>query len=131
MADYKAPLRDMRFVLNEVFEVATTWAQLPALADSVDAETVEAILEEAGKVTAKSIAVSYDGRVLEGVYHVQTVNNYHERLKSWLNGSLRGVSTKYMPNYLAWMRTLEWFKDQGVKPEHFVLSGLGQQLINR
>ena len=56
MADYKAPLRDMRFVLNEVFEVAKTWAQLPALADSVDAETVEAILEEAGKVTAKSIA---------------------------------------------------------------------------
>ena len=34
-------------------------------------------------VTAKSIAVSYDGRVLEGVYHVQTVNNYHERLKGW------------------------------------------------
>ncbi|WP_025857018.1 acyl-CoA dehydrogenase C-terminal domain-containing protein [Pseudomonas sp. CHM02] len=56
MADYKAPLRDMRFVLNEVFEVAKTWAQLPALADTVDAETVEAILEEAGKVTAKSIA---------------------------------------------------------------------------
>ena len=56
MAEYKAPLRDMRFVLNEVFEVADTWAQLPALADSVDAETVEAILEEAGKVTAKSIA---------------------------------------------------------------------------
>ncbi|WP_428550543.1 acyl-CoA dehydrogenase C-terminal domain-containing protein [Pseudomonas edaphica] len=56
MADYKAPLRDMRFVLNEVFEVANTWAQLPALADTVDAETVEAILEEAGKVTAKSIA---------------------------------------------------------------------------
>ena len=56
MADYKAPLRDMRFVLNEVFEVATLWAQLPALAETVDAETVEAILEEAGKVTAKSIA---------------------------------------------------------------------------
>jgi len=29
MADYKAPLRDMRFVLNEVFDVATLWAQLP------------------------------------------------------------------------------------------------------
>ncbi len=56
MADYKAPLRDMRFVLNEVFEVAKLWAELPALADSVDAETVEAILEEAGKVTSKSIA---------------------------------------------------------------------------
>jgi hypothetical protein len=45
--------------------------------------------------------------------------------------SLRGVSTRYMPNYLAWMRTLEWFKDQGAKPEHFVLSGIGQQRINR
>ncbi len=56
MADYKAPLRDMRFVLNEVFEVAKLWAELPALADTVDAETVEAILEEAGKVTSKSIA---------------------------------------------------------------------------
>lgn len=67
MADYKAPLRDMRFVLNEVFEVATTWAQLPALADTVDAETVEAILEEAGKVTAKSIApLSRGGAVRAG-----------------------------------------------------------------
>ncbi|KFE56098.1 acyl-CoA dehydrogenase C-terminal domain-containing protein [Pseudomonas syringae] len=56
MADYKAPLRDMRFVLNEVFEVSKLWAQLPALADTVDVETVEAILEEAGKVTSKSIA---------------------------------------------------------------------------
>jgi alkylation response protein AidB-like acyl-CoA dehydrogenase len=56
MADYKAPLRDMRFVLNEVFEVSKRWAQLPQLADVVDAETVEAILEEAGKVTSKTIA---------------------------------------------------------------------------
>ena len=56
MADYKAPLRDMRFILNEVFDVASQWAHLPALAEVVDADTVEAILEEAGKVTSKSIA---------------------------------------------------------------------------
>ncbi|MDD1962860.1 acyl-CoA dehydrogenase C-terminal domain-containing protein [Pseudomonas sp. 39004] len=56
MADYKAPLRDMRFVLNEVFNVAEQWAQLPALADVVDAETALAVLEEAGKVTARTIA---------------------------------------------------------------------------
>ena len=66
MADYKAPLRDMRFVLNEVFEVAKLWAQLPALAETVDAETVEAILEEAGKVTAKSIAPLSRGGDEEG-----------------------------------------------------------------
>jgi alkylation response protein AidB-like acyl-CoA dehydrogenase len=56
MADYNAPLRDMRFVLNEVFDVANLWQQLPALAETVDAETAEAILQEAGKVTGKTIA---------------------------------------------------------------------------
>jgi alkylation response protein AidB-like acyl-CoA dehydrogenase len=56
MADYKAPLRDMRFVLNEVFEVSKLWAELPAIAEVVDEETAAAILEEAGKVTAGIIA---------------------------------------------------------------------------
>src|SRR5476651_291801 len=66
MADYNAPLRDMRFVLNEVFEVAKLWAQLPALAETVDAETVEAILEEAGKVTSKTVAPLSRGGDEEG-----------------------------------------------------------------
>lgn len=65
----------------------------------------------------------------DAVYHVQSVNNYHERLKSWLNGELRGVATKYLPNYLAWMRMFEWFKAD-LNPEYFVLTGLGTQLIN-
>ncbi|MWV18216.1 acyl-CoA dehydrogenase [Pseudomonas sp. L-22-4S-12] len=56
MADYKAPLRDMRFVLNEVFEVSRLWAQLPGLAEVVDEDTAAAILEEAGKVSAGVIA---------------------------------------------------------------------------
>ncbi len=56
MADYKAPLRDMRFVLNEVFNVAEQWAQLPGLAEVVDADTAMSVLEEAGKVNAKTIA---------------------------------------------------------------------------
>ena len=56
MSDYQAPLRDMRFVLNEVFEVSKLWAQLPALAEVVDEDTANAILEEAGKVAAEVIA---------------------------------------------------------------------------
>ena len=56
MADYQAPLRDMRFVLNEVFDAPKLWQTLPALAEVVDAETADAILEEAGKITANSIA---------------------------------------------------------------------------
>ncbi|AWY38640.1 acyl-CoA dehydrogenase [Pseudomonas putida] len=56
MSEYKAPLRDMRFVLNEVFEVSRLWANMPGLAEVVDEETAAAILEEAGKISAGSIA---------------------------------------------------------------------------
>ena len=56
MSDYKAPLRDMRFVLNEVFQVSRLWARLPGMAEVVDEETAAAILEEAGKISAGIIA---------------------------------------------------------------------------
>ncbi|HEF4760957.1 TPA: acyl-CoA dehydrogenase C-terminal domain-containing protein [Pseudomonas putida] len=56
MSDYKAPLRDIRFVLDEVFNVSTLWAAMPALAEVVDQDTAHAILEEAGKITAELIA---------------------------------------------------------------------------
>ncbi|KWU47666.1 acyl-CoA dehydrogenase C-terminal domain-containing protein [Pseudomonas palleroniana] len=95
MADYKAPLRDMRFVLNEVFEVANTWAQLPALADTVDAETVEAILEEAGKVTAKSIAPLSRGGDEQGCRWadsaVSTPDGFPQAYKTYAEGGWVGV----------------------------------------
>lgn len=95
MADYKAPLRDMRFVLNEVFEVAKLWAQLPALADAVDAETVEAILEEAGKVTAKSVAPLSRGGDEEGCHWdngvVSTPAGFPQAYKTYAEGGWVGV----------------------------------------
>jgi alkylation response protein AidB-like acyl-CoA dehydrogenase len=56
MPDYNAPLRDLRFVLHEVFDAPRLWARLPALADVVDADTADAILEEASKITGGLIA---------------------------------------------------------------------------
>jgi alkylation response protein AidB-like acyl-CoA dehydrogenase len=95
MADYKAPLRDMRFVLNEVFEVATLWAQLPALAETVDADTVEAILEEAGKVTSKSIAPLSRSGDEEGCHWndgvVTTPAGFPEAYQTYADGGWVGV----------------------------------------
>ena len=95
MADYKAPLRDMRFVLNEVFEVSKLWAELPALAEVVDEETANAILEEAGKVTAGSIAplnrsgdeegCSWDNGV------VKTPAGFPEAYRTYAEGGWVGV----------------------------------------
>ncbi|MCL6271215.1 acyl-CoA dehydrogenase C-terminal domain-containing protein [Sansalvadorimonas sp. 2012CJ34-2] len=56
MAEYKAPLRDMHFVLNEVFQAGQLWASMPGLAEVVDPETAEAILEEGAKLTSRELA---------------------------------------------------------------------------
>ncbi|MCW2272271.1 Acyl-CoA dehydrogenase [compost metagenome] len=56
MPEFNAPLRDMRFVLHEVFQGPALWARLPALAERVDADTADAILEEAAKITGQLIA---------------------------------------------------------------------------
>jgi Rrf2 family protein len=50
MAVYKAPLRDMRFVLNDVFGAGDLWASLPGTAE-VTPDLADAILEEAAKTT--------------------------------------------------------------------------------
>ena len=95
MADYKAPLRDMRFVLNEVFEVSKLWAELPALAEVVDEETANAILEEAGKVTAGSIAPLNRSGDEEGCSWengvVKTPAGFPEAYRTYAEGGWVGV----------------------------------------
>ena len=56
MADYQAPLRDMRFVLNEVFDAPHCGPHCPRLSENVDPETADAILEEAGKIASGVLA---------------------------------------------------------------------------
>ncbi|MRX72205.1 IS1595 family transposase [Bacillus lacus] len=45
-------------------------------------------------------------RVKKGIFHVQNVNNFHSRLKTWIR-RFQGVATKYLDNYLYWFRWLE------------------------
>ena len=39
-----------------------------------------------------------------GIYHIQNVNNYGSRLKTWMR-RFNGVATKYLDSYLGWHRT--------------------------
>ncbi len=55
MNPYQAPLADMRFLLEQVFDAPNTWAQLPDMAEMVDIDTASAILEEAAKISAELI----------------------------------------------------------------------------
>ncbi|MGH8380752.1 acyl-CoA dehydrogenase C-terminal domain-containing protein [Pseudomonas sp.] len=56
MPDYLPPLRDMDFLINEVFDIPAIWSRIPALTEHVDADTAKAILEQAGKVIAQMVA---------------------------------------------------------------------------
>lgn len=56
MSDFNPRLRDFRFVLHEVFNAGQVWAGLPQLAETLDVETADAILEEAAKVSGQLIA---------------------------------------------------------------------------
>ena len=47
----------------------------------------------------------------KGLYHIQNVNNYHRRLKGWIQ-RFNDVPTKYLNNYLAWFQVLESIQHQ-------------------
>jgi len=59
-------------------------------------------------VTLKAVNVQAGIRVVEQVFHVQNVNAYDSRLKTWMRRS-PGVATTYLPHYLGWRRLLDHF----------------------
>jgi len=58
--------------------------------------------------------------------HVQNVNAYHQRFKTWLQG-FRGVASRYLPNYLGWRWALDG--DRVTSPEQ--LLSIAISVINR
>jgi len=54
MGQYTAPLRDMQFVMHELLKVESELKAMPAHAD-LDAETINQVLEEAGKFCSEVV----------------------------------------------------------------------------
>ena len=76
MPQYTPPLRDMQFVLHELLDASATLRTLPAHAD-LDADTINAVLEEGGKfaseVTAPlNLSGDFEGCSLDPASHVVT-----------------------------------------------------------
>lgn len=69
MNPYQAPLADMRFLLEQVFDAPNTWAQLPDIAEMVDMDTASAILEEVAKISAELIHPLNRAGDEQGVLH--------------------------------------------------------------
>jgi transposase-like protein len=61
---------------------------------------------DSNNLSHQAINLSKGERVRDKVIHVQNVNAYHSRLKSWIS-DFKGISTKYLESYLGWFRLLD------------------------
>ena len=72
MGSYVPPIRDMQFVLHEVLDVQSTFKSMPAHAD-MDADTINAVIEEAGKFASEVLFPLNQSGDLEGCQWHDTV----------------------------------------------------------
>jgi transposase-like protein len=119
-------------------------ATMDCILSSVDMPTLSAALKP---VLAKDVVLCTDGSKalaaaardlgiehhavnlsagirVDGAWHVQNVNAYHSRLKSWIR-KFHGVATCYLASYLGWFRALDRKPANGLKPAQWLAMALG------
>ncbi len=91
MPTYNPPLRDMQFVMHEVLNVVEDFKQIPKHAE-IDADTINAVLEEGGKFASEVIfpinqSGDAEGCTLDPVTHaVTTPKGFKEAYKTYIEG---------------------------------------------
>jgi alkylation response protein AidB-like acyl-CoA dehydrogenase len=97
MPSYNPPVRDMQFVLHEVLNVADELKALPAHAET-DADTINAVIEEAGKFAAEvtfplNISGDEEGCKLDKTTHeVKTPTGFKDAYAKYVEGGWPALS---------------------------------------
>jgi alkylation response protein AidB-like acyl-CoA dehydrogenase len=97
MPIYNPPLRDMQFVMHELFHVVDAYKALPAHQD-MDEETINAVLEEGGKFAAEvllpiNISGDAEGCKLDKTTHEVTApQGYAQAYKQYVEGGWAALS---------------------------------------
>jgi len=95
MPAYKAPLRDMRFLLNEVFNFPAHYASLSNGKDA-DPDTVNAILDECAKFCEEVLAPLNRSGDEEGCHFengkVTTPKGFKQAYEQYVQGGWQGLS---------------------------------------
>lgn len=89
-----------------------------------DGSTVLAAAAKELGVAHRPINVFAGQRVVAGVFHIQNVNAYDSRLKTWIR-RFNGVATKYLDSYLGWFRTLDRSSSSGWNSPDFLVLAIG------
>ena len=89
MATYRAPLRDIRFLLNNVFAAEQLFASMPDTAEITD-DLIAAIVEEAGKIAEGLLAPINSSGDAEGCHFekgtVTTPKGFKQAYKAFADG---------------------------------------------
>ena len=98
MPTYTPPLRDMRFVMHELLQATEELKRLPAHAD-IDIDTINAVLEEAGKFAAEVVAPlnqsgDEEGCTLDPASHaVRAPRGFKEAYAKYVEGGWPSLSS--------------------------------------
>ena len=97
MPTYTPPLRDMQFVMHEVFKVTDEFKAMPQHAE-VDVDTINAVIEEAGKFASEvifplNISGDTEGCTLDKATHeVKTPTGFKEAYDKFVEGGWAALS---------------------------------------
>jgi hypothetical protein len=97
MPSYTPPLRDMQFVMHEVFKVTDEFKAMPQHAE-VDVETINAVIEEAGKFASEvifplNISGDTEGCTLDQATHeVKTPTGFKDAYDKFVEGGWAALS---------------------------------------
>lgn len=95
MPQFKVPMRDMRFLLNEVFDYESHYKTLPN-GEEATPDMVEAILTECARLCENTIAPLYQSGDEEGCKladgQVSTPSGYKEAYAEYMAGGWQGLS---------------------------------------
>lgn len=97
MAQYTPPLRDMQFVMHEVLNVTEELKTLPPYAD-IDADTINAVIEEGGKFASQVIFPINQSGDQEGctlnkdTHEVTAPKGFKEAYKTYVEGGWPALS---------------------------------------
>jgi len=80
-------------------------------------------------ITHRPVSAHQGLRVRDGVFHIQNVNAYDSRLKTWMR-RFNGIATKYLDHYLGWRLLLERYRDP-LSPALCIAEAAGRWNINR
>ena len=101
------------FVLENANEKALIKALLPILDKDIllcsDGNNIYKAFAKHFNFEHKPVNISA-GKHTNGTYHIQNVNSYDSRMKTWFK-RFHGIATKYLKNYLGWIRMLDMNKN--------------------